>query len=70
MPATPANTDAFYRRFRGVQLDAPADEAPDAAILALRLVLELAKELDTAGVAMTPRLRGLVARIRAAEAGP
>lgn len=70
MPATPENTDAFYRRFRGVQFGAPADEAPDAAILALRLVVELAKELDAAGVPMTGKMRALVARIRAAEAGP
>lgn len=70
MPATPENTDAFYRRFRGAWTEGPPEATPDAAILALRLVVELAKELDAAGVPMTGKMRALVARIRAAEAGP
>lgn len=61
---------AYQRRLRGAWVEGPPEATPDAAILALRLVAELMKELDTAGVAMTPRLRSLVARIRAAEAGP
>lgn len=61
---------AYQRRLHGAWVEGPPEATPDASILALRLVAELMKELDTAGVAMTPRLRSLVARIRAAEAGP
>lgn len=61
---------AYQRRLRGAWVDGPPEATPDTATLALRLVAELLKELDTAGAPMTGKLRGLVARIRAAEAAP
>lgn len=68
-PPTEDPARAYQRNLRGAWVDGPPEATPDPATLALRLVADVLKELDTAGAPMTPRLRALAARVRAAEAG-
>lgn len=70
-PPAEAPADASFRKLQSVLEGVPASDVPSDGALALRLVIEVAKELYARGAPTdsSARFRALMARIDLAEKG-